>query len=138
MTVRSEGQFNTVVYEEEDVYRGQDRRDVILLHHDVPVGPAMWPNRDGAIATLDEEVPATIRLGVNYPNPFNPTTAIGFDLPEGRLVVIDFPQAIEATTNPHAADLLHRDVTNVCAWFARQRVTLDGEALFAELLGELF
>jgi molybdopterin-dependent oxidoreductase alpha subunit len=34
MTVRSEGQFNTVVYEEEDVYRGQDRRDVILLHPD--------------------------------------------------------------------------------------------------------
>jgi molybdopterin-dependent oxidoreductase alpha subunit len=31
MTVRSEGQFNTVVYEEEDVYRGQDRRDVILM-----------------------------------------------------------------------------------------------------------
>ena len=32
MTVRSEGQFNTVVYEEEDVYRGQSRRDVILVH----------------------------------------------------------------------------------------------------------
>jgi molybdopterin-dependent oxidoreductase alpha subunit len=32
MTVRSEGQFNTVVYEEEDVYRGQDGRDVILLN----------------------------------------------------------------------------------------------------------
>jgi anaerobic selenocysteine-containing dehydrogenase len=32
MTVRSEGQFNTVVYEEEDIYRGQDRRDVILLN----------------------------------------------------------------------------------------------------------
>ena len=32
MTVRSEGQFNTVVYEEEDLYRGQDRRDVILLN----------------------------------------------------------------------------------------------------------
>ena len=32
MTVRSEGQFNTVVYEEEDIYRGQDRRDVILMH----------------------------------------------------------------------------------------------------------
>lgn len=32
MTVRSEGQFNTVVYEEEDIYRGQDRRDVILVH----------------------------------------------------------------------------------------------------------
>jgi molybdopterin-dependent oxidoreductase alpha subunit len=32
MTVRSEGQFNTVVYEEEDIYRGQERRDVILMH----------------------------------------------------------------------------------------------------------
>jgi anaerobic selenocysteine-containing dehydrogenase len=31
MTVRSEGQFNTVVYEEEDLYRGQERRDVILI-----------------------------------------------------------------------------------------------------------
>ena len=36
MTVRSEGQFNTVVYEEEDVYRGQERRDVILMSpHDM-------------------------------------------------------------------------------------------------------
>src|SRR5262249_53877482 len=33
-TIRSEGQFNTVVYEEEDVYRGQERRDVILMHPD--------------------------------------------------------------------------------------------------------
>ena len=34
MTVRSEGQFNTVVYEDDDLYRGQERRDVILLHPD--------------------------------------------------------------------------------------------------------
>jgi len=32
MTVRSEGQYNTVVYEDEDLYRGQDRRDVILMN----------------------------------------------------------------------------------------------------------
>ena len=32
MTVRSEGQFNTVVYEDHDLYRGQDGRDVILVH----------------------------------------------------------------------------------------------------------
>ena len=31
MTVRSEGQFNTVVYEDEDLYRGQERRDVIMM-----------------------------------------------------------------------------------------------------------
>ncbi|WP_254510624.1 FdhF/YdeP family oxidoreductase [Anatilimnocola floriformis] len=34
MTVRSEGQFNTVVYEDYDLYRNQTRRDVILLHPD--------------------------------------------------------------------------------------------------------
>jgi len=34
MTVRSEGQFNSVVYEDQDIYRGQERRDVILLHPD--------------------------------------------------------------------------------------------------------
>ncbi len=32
MTVRSEGQFNTVVYEDEDVYRGQERRDVVMMN----------------------------------------------------------------------------------------------------------
>jgi molybdopterin-dependent oxidoreductase alpha subunit len=32
MTLRSEGQFNTVVYEEEDVYRGTTRRDVVLMN----------------------------------------------------------------------------------------------------------
>jgi molybdopterin-dependent oxidoreductase alpha subunit len=32
MTVRSEGQFNTVVYEDYDLYRHQERRDVILMH----------------------------------------------------------------------------------------------------------
>ncbi|MDA0875282.1 MAG: histidine kinase, partial [Bacteroidetes bacterium] len=32
MTIRSEGQFNTVVYEEEDLYRGPRQRDVVLLH----------------------------------------------------------------------------------------------------------
>jgi anaerobic selenocysteine-containing dehydrogenase len=31
MTLRSEGQFNTVVYEDEDVYRGNERRDVVMM-----------------------------------------------------------------------------------------------------------
>jgi molybdopterin-dependent oxidoreductase alpha subunit len=32
MTIRSEGQFNTVVYEDYDLYRGVERRNVILMH----------------------------------------------------------------------------------------------------------
>lgn len=31
MTVRSEGQFNSVVYEETDLYRGNKRRDVVMM-----------------------------------------------------------------------------------------------------------
>ncbi|MFN8549178.1 MAG: FdhF/YdeP family oxidoreductase [Candidatus Eisenbacteria bacterium] len=31
MTLRSEGQFNTVVYDEEDLYRGNTRRDVVMI-----------------------------------------------------------------------------------------------------------
>jgi anaerobic selenocysteine-containing dehydrogenase len=34
MTIRSEGQFNTVVYEDEDIYRGAAGRDAILMHPD--------------------------------------------------------------------------------------------------------
>ena len=34
MTIRSEGQFNTVVYEEEDIFRNQTRRDIIMMHKD--------------------------------------------------------------------------------------------------------
>ena len=50
MTVRSEGQFNTVVYEEHDLYRGQDRRDVILIHPD-----------DMATRDLQEDQRVTVR-----------------------------------------------------------------------------
>ena len=31
VTLRSEGQFNTVVYEDEDLYRGNTRRDVVMI-----------------------------------------------------------------------------------------------------------
>ncbi|HSN68774.1 MAG TPA: FdhF/YdeP family oxidoreductase, partial [Thermoanaerobaculia bacterium] len=31
MTIRSEGQFNTVVYDEDDVYRGNATRDVVMM-----------------------------------------------------------------------------------------------------------
>jgi molybdopterin-dependent oxidoreductase alpha subunit len=32
MTIRSEGQFNSVVYEDEDLYRGNTRRDVVMMN----------------------------------------------------------------------------------------------------------
>ena len=53
---------------------------------------------------------------------------------EGRLIVIDLPQAVEFTTNTDAYDLLHRDVANVGEWFNRHGRVVDVEAVYAELL----
>jgi len=56
---------------------------------------------------------------------------------DGTLSIIDFPQAVDATTNPAAFDLLHRDLENVATCFGRRGVAVDAEAAFAELLGAL-
>jgi molybdopterin-dependent oxidoreductase alpha subunit len=49
MTVRSEGQFNTVVYEQEDIYRGPGppRRDLAAPGRPAAVRPATRPTGDG-------------------------------------------------------------------------------------------
>lgn len=54
---------------------------------------------------------------------------------DGRLVMIDLPQAVEFTTNADAFELLHRDVTNVAEWFGRRGVAVDAEAMYGELVG---
>ena len=53
---------------------------------------------------------------------------------EGRLVLIDLPQAVEFTTNTDAWDLLHRDVANVGEWFTRHGVPVEVEEVYADLL----
>ena len=52
-----------------------------------------------------------------------------------QLWLIDFPQAVDVTTNPHAFDYLHRDVANVGNWFARHGVSIEVDELYAELVG---
>jgi RIO kinase 1 len=57
---------------------------------------------------------------------------------EGRVVVIDLPQLVEVVSNPTGLDFLHRDCVNVCAWFARQGLDADPEAIFADLVARMF
>lgn len=52
MTVRSEGQFNTVVYEDYDLYRHQERRDVILIH---PTDMQRMNLNDNDLVTVSSE-----------------------------------------------------------------------------------
>lgn len=52
---------------------------------------------------------------------------------EGRIALIDFPQMVDARTNPNAFDLLERDVQRVCDYFADYHVRADATALAADL-----
>ena len=56
---------------------------------------------------------------------------------DGRLVFIDFPQAVDLAANPAGLDFLHRDVTNVCDWVASRGLDVDAEEVFADVLGSL-
>ncbi len=47
---------------------------------------------------------------------------------------IDFPQAVDIAANPQGLNFLHADVINVCEWFNRRGLDVDGEAIFADLL----
>ena len=56
----------------------------------------------------------------------------------GRVVVIDFPQAVDVIVNPAAPGLLHRDVVNVATWFGRRGVRIDAERVFGQLLAVMW
>jgi RIO kinase 1 len=51
-----------------------------------------------------------------------------------RLVVIDFPQAVDVVTNPDAPDLLRRDLANVATWFGRRGIAIHLESVYAEVV----
>ncbi len=57
---------------------------------------------------------------------------------EGRIIVIDLPQIVDVVSNPNGLDFLHRDCVNIADWFTRRRVDVDAEALFADLVAEMF
>ncbi len=52
MTIRSEGQFNSVVYDEEDLYRGNARRDVVMVN---AVDAALAGIREGDLVEVTGE-----------------------------------------------------------------------------------
>ena len=48
--------------------------------------------------------------------------------------LIDFPQAVDVTINPHAFEYLYRDLGNVGHWFARHGEPFVVDELYAELV----
>lgn len=52
--------------------------------------------------------------------------------------IIDFPQAVDIALNPHAVELLQRDIANVCNFFRKFKVRRDADAELALALGEIY
>jgi RIO kinase 1 len=52
---------------------------------------------------------------------------------DGRVVLIDVPQAVDLVGNPQGFEFLRRDCANICAWFAARGVHADADDLAAEL-----
>ena len=51
---------------------------------------------------------------------------------QGEIILIDFPQVVNFTSNKRAPEILERDVTRVCQYFAQQGVDCDPEALLED------
>jgi RIO kinase 1 len=90
------------------------------------------------LAPLLEQVIEAMRLFARAGYAHGDLSAYNLLVHEGRVVVIDLPQIVDAVSNPNGIALLHRDCVNIADWFTRKRVEVDAEQLFAELLGELF
>ena len=90
------------------------------------------------LPALLEQVIEAMRLFARAGFAHGDLSAYNLLVHEGRLVVIDLPQIVDAVANPNGLDLLHRDCTNIADWFTRQRVPCDAEELFAQLLTEIF
>jgi len=87
-----------------------------------------------AFAQLVSELGALTRAGMVHAD-LSPYNVLWW---RERLWIIDFPQAVDLVQNPHGFDLLHHDVTTMCAWFSRRGVPCDGEELFADLVAAAF
>jgi RIO kinase 1 len=53
---------------------------------------------------------------------------------DGRLVLIDLPQAVDLVGNPQGFTFLRRDCDNICAWFVARGVRADATLLYEDLM----
>lgn len=89
---------------------------------------------DGAWHQIVEAMHLFARLGVIHAD-LSPYNILVW---EGRLVVIDFPQAVDPIAHPDGVALLQRDVDNLAHWFGRRGVDADPGALLGSLVAELW
>ncbi len=98
MTVRSEGQFNTIVYEEEDIYREQTSRWIVMMNEE-----------DISIKGLKENDLVTIKSSVGK---MENVTVRKFNIPRGNIITY-YPEAnilVPTTTDPRSKTPAYKSV----------------------------
>ena len=111
-----------------------------FIGHGVTAAPRLAQVQDGPEQLRDylEQVVEAMRLFARGGFAHGDLSPYNMLVHDGRVVVIDLPQIVDAVSNPNGLDLLHRDCVNIADWFTRKRVACDAEQIFADLLGELY
>lgn len=90
MTVRSEGQFNSIVYEDKDIYRGQTSRQIVMMNRDDIKSSGL---KENDFVTLESSVGRIENLMVRE-----------FDIIKGNVMTY-FPESnilVPTTTDPRS------------------------------------
>ncbi|HSV41130.1 MAG TPA: RIO1 family regulatory kinase/ATPase [Nocardioidaceae bacterium] len=111
-----------------------------FIQHDGEAAPRLAQVRPaptvlaGYFEQLRDAMMALARHGVAHGDlsPYNVLAA------GDRVVVIDLPQVVDLVANPAGLDFLVRDCHNVCAWFVRRGLEVDEDALFGDLLSQIY
>lgn len=94
------------------------------------------PLDSSQLAQLWEQLTEALRLMVRAGTVHGDLSPYNILVDGERLVLIDFPQAVDPIAHPEGMSLLARDVLNVCSWFGRRGVSCDASKLIAELIAE--
>src|SRR5689334_24691981 len=83
----------------------------------------------GEAAPLFQEVLRNIELLLQHGLIHGDLSAYNILYWQGSVVLIDFPQVTDIASNSKSDFILRRDVERVCAYFARQGVRCDADAI---------
>jgi RIO kinase 1 len=111
-----------------------------FIGHGTTAAPRLAQSRDepAALRLLLDQVIDAMHLFARAGYVHGDLSAYNLLVHDGRIVVIDMPQIVDAIANPNGVGMLHRDCVNIADWFTRKRVEVDAEQLFGELLAELY
>ena len=99
------------------------------LVHTRPAPPAAADQWHQVLTTLT----TFVRAGVVHGD-LSPYNVL---VDDGRLVFIDFPQAVDPLGHPEGMQLLERDVTTMTTWFQKRGVECSVSDVMADLLSDL-